>query len=47
MIVHYGGHKAGAVTLGDLLGIELELGTLRRLHALLHVRRETCLTGAL
>lgn len=47
MIVHDGGHKAGTVTLGDLLRIKLQLGTLRRCHALIHVRGETCLTGAL
>lgn len=47
VIVHNGGHKAGTVTLGDLLRPELQLGAQRRVHALIHVGKETRLIGAL
>lgn len=47
VIVHNGGHKAGTVTLGDLLRPELQLGAKRRVHALIHVGKETRLIGAL
>lgn len=47
VIVHNGRHKAGTVTLGDLLRPELQLGAQGRGHALIHVGKETRLIGAL
>lgn len=47
VIVHNGGHKAGTVTLGDMLRPELQLGAQRRGHAMIDVGEETRRIGAL
>lgn len=46
-IVDNGGHKAGPIALGDELRVQLELGARRGFHAVLHVRQQARLAGAL